>query len=337
MIISQRVFRSAVLVALAATNSVAAFGDPLIFIEEGVACTAATACQNNEVGTYLNISGTSCTEEQACSDNTLDSFAISDGACSGSKSPDKSYGTCSSNTGGSVSLGDSSGICSGASSCSNNTASLTFDGDDNTNICIGSHSCSDNALTMGALGGNVCTGDDSCSFLALSGSDNSIQKLVLGRQVCQGARSCSHSQGTAIIDNGACNGDNSCHQWKVGGDIGAYFNAGTNSCTGANSCQTIVVGDTWEYINIMEGSCTGTSSCQNLTVEDGQTLEIRAGACTQDNSCQNCRGQTIFETGSQKCSDPEGSTSGAGYIMGFGMFSANVVIATTVVSMMVPC
>ena len=243
MTISPRSFRRAMLLMFVAKPAIVhAFGEPINVIEEGVACTAASACQNNNVSTYLNISGTSCNEEQACSDNTLDSFSVSDGACSGPKSPEKPYGTCSSNTleWGALYAQNASSICSGASSCSNNTLGVNVGGVGN--VCTGKHSCSDNGLSIGhSGGGDVCTGDDSCSFLTkLSDEAGEVQDLILGNQVCQGARSCRRSQGPAIIDDGACNGDDSCQNWKVGKVFGAYFSAEEGSCSGVNSCQNIV-------------------------------------------------------------------------------------------------
>ena len=53
-----------------------------------LACTAATACQNNRGGSneYLNISAGSCTEENSCSDNKVDFITVFEAACSVSSS-----------------------------------------------------------------------------------------------------------------------------------------------------------------------------------------------------------------------------------------------------------
>ena len=156
------------------------------------------------------------------------------------------------------------------------------------------HSCADNTLFLITLGIGSCTGDESCSLnTAVEGdAEASDAALNVGYESCQGKQSCRGGSGAALIHDGACSGENSCQEWKVGGSSTSAFSVGTGSCTGLNSCQQMTVSDLQEgYISVLPGACTGANSCQNLTAPVGVlTFSINEGACTEDNSCQNCNG-----------------------------------------------
>jgi hypothetical protein len=265
------------------------------------ACSGNLACENNDVGFYLNISGASCTGERACSENQLQSFWVSNGACTGPKSSDQAYGTCSRN-GDAIDQNltfTASGktVCTGASSCSRNRFGISFQGSD---MCTGANSCSNNDVVLSSLGNNSCTGVDSCSFLSKNATTNEYSEVILDMNTCTAAGSCSQGFGPAIVQKNSCTGRDSCQTWSVGSDGTASFYVGEGACTGTGSCRNLVVGGDWQYISILEGSCTGANSCVNLTEEKSE-ISIQPGACTEDNSCQNCNRTAYFSTGAQNC------------------------------------
>jgi hypothetical protein len=270
------------------------------FIDES-ACSGNLACENNNIGIYLNISGASCTGESACSENELQSFWVSNGACTGPKSPDQAYGTCSLN-GDAVDQNSTftvsgSTVCTGASSCSNNMFGINFQGLD---MCTGTNSCSNNKVVLSSLANNTCTGDSSCTFLSQNGTSTEYSEVFLDMNTCTGARSCSQGFGPAMMEKDSCSGRDACQAWSIGGDGTAAFFVGEGACTGDGSCRSLVVGGDWQYISILEGSCTGANSCVNLTV-DKTVISIQPGACTEDNSCQNCNRTAYFSVGAQTC------------------------------------
>lgn len=287
-----------------------------------LSCLEETACQNNNIEQYYNISGRSCTGEFACSDNAMLEMDLSEGACTGPKSPDKPYGTCSGNTATWSSdyfWASGSTVCSGASSCSNNSANINFGGGF-APACTGKHSCSDNTIGLSPLGNRTCTGDDSCSFNTVApGAPEGATGIILEADTCTGKLSCRMGRGAAILYKGACSGDSSCQEWKVGNvsDTSTNFAVFQGACSGENSCQKLVTESRYGYVTMHEGSCTGANSCQNLRLsEEMVEMNIEAGACTGDNSCQNCVDTSFFYAGTQDCSGlpPSGkdpNTSGA--------------------------
>jgi hypothetical protein len=270
------------------------------FIDKA-ACSGNLACENNNIGLYLNISGGSCTGQSACSENQLQSFWVSNGACTGVKSSDQAFGTCSRNGNAldpnSTFTVSGNNVCTGASSCSANRFGISFQGSD---MCTGTNACSNNNVVLSSLGNNSCTGVSSCTFLSQNGTTNEFSEVILDLNTCTGARSCSQGFGPAIVEKNSCTGNDSCQTWSVGGDGTASFFVGEGACTGVGSCRNLVVGGEWQYISILEGSCTGANSCVNLTDEKTE-ISIQPGACTEDNSCQNCNRTPYFSTGAQTC------------------------------------
>jgi hypothetical protein len=303
----------ALISALVITGGPVASAQETNFIDLS-ACSGIQACENNIVGSSLNISGVSCTGENACSENQLLSFSVSNGACTGPKSSDRAYGTCSRN-GDAIAMDQNftftvSGntVCTGASSCSANIFGINFQGSD---MCTGANSCSNNKVVLSSLGDSSCTGVASCTFLSQNGTTNQVSEVIVDMNTCTGARSCSQGFGPAIVEKNSCTGLDSCQTWSVGGDGTASFFVGEGACTGAGSCRNLVVGGGWQYISILEGSCTGANSCVNLTVEKTE-ISIQPGACTEDNSCQNCNRTAYFSAGAQTCdTDIVGGSSAA--------------------------